>query len=138
MRTRSSAAEPQDEAQLCRKRKRGMQEDEPRASRSGMPPTMRIRIGAERPSPIPDIITPEAHRAFMAWLGAKRSIRSPMAVDIWTCNTAKRWSIATRTSKLKAKGMKRVPVARGPLMEAALRMFVKETPEFAPMRSTMA
>lgn len=70
-----SAAEPQDEAQPCRKRKRGTQEVEPCASGSGMPPNMRIRIGAERPSPIPDIITPEAHRV-MAWLGATGSIRS--------------------------------------------------------------
>lgn len=128
----------EDDAQPDRKRKRPAEDDEQRASGTGLPPTMRIRIGATRPSTIPDIITPEAHKAFMAWLGAKGSIRGPMAVDIWACNTAKRWSIATWTQKLKAKGMRRVPETREPLMEAALRMFVKETPEFAPPRPPSA
>lgn len=66
----------------------------------------------------------------MNWMDAKGTIKETRALDVWMEKASKRWSVETWTTKLRSKGMKEVPKAREPLMEAAIRFFTQKHPEF--------
>ena len=80
---------------------------------------------------VPAMITPDMHKAVLAWVGAGGSIEDRLPREVWLKQVAKRWKRDEWVRRLKPHGVPTNIEGKEALLDEALRAFVRQAPEWA-------